>query len=170
MKVIAAIVALLALTVLLACGGGTDAPGDDGGAAPAAAGDVTAITIDERTVLEVPDGALPADVSVDDLHVQPGGVTLLEAVEGGPEPLASYRLEPTGLAFAEPVTLRVTVPLEDVPASVVTFLATEGQEAPELVPTRLENRDEEVGQLRHQGDGAVPLHRHHPLPGHLLLP
>ena len=134
-RALIAVAALLVLTIIVlgACGG-------DGGKP-------VTIAIDERTVLEVPAGALPDDVSVDDLQVRPGGVTLFETVEGGPEPLASYRLEPTGLTFAQPVTLRVTVPLKAVPAGVVTFLATEDQEAPELVPTRLEDRDEEAGTV-----------------------
>ncbi len=128
---LAAVFALMAS----ACSPGTDAD------------NITSVLVDERTVLEIPDGALPDGVSIDDLRVVAGSGALFEAVEGGPEPLASYRLEPTGLTFLKPLTLRVDVPLDDVPADVITFLRTEGQEAPELVHTRLEDRDENAGTV-----------------------
>ena len=154
-RAVAVAVLMIAGLVAVACGGETDAPGDEEAApattvqdAPAERDTVTVESEDASAVLSIPTGALPEGVTPEDIEIREvsDDPDLFVATEGDP-PLAVFRLEPTGLTFAEPVTLRVTVSLEAVPGDVVTFLATEGQEAPELVPTRLENRDEEAGTV-----------------------
>ncbi len=148
------LIAVLAVFALLAaaCNAGTDAD------------DIVTILVDERTELDVPAGALPDSMSVDDLRVAPGG-TKFDAAEAGPEPLASYRLEPAGLTFAEPLTLRVTLPNEDAPADVITFVAGEGQ-AGEPVNTEIEREDEP--EARNENRGNVTLLTKVETSGHLV--
>jgi hypothetical protein len=132
---LAALVLATVAALAAACGGGT---GDDD-AAPAT------LVVDDRTTLEVPAGALPDDISIDDIAVEPGGLTLLRAAPGDPEPLAAYRLEPSGISFSTPLTLRLAVSLDQARPATVAVLLSEEQGQPELVATSLEDVDPDAG-------------------------
>jgi hypothetical protein len=83
--------------VLVACGG---APA----ASPSpASGGPTVTSSDGNAVLTIPDGALPAGISVNDLAI--------ETLES--EILAAYEFEPSGTAFDPPLSAAITLPLEE---------------------------------------------------------
>ena len=115
-----AVAAVLALAILGACGGSDSAgggsdDGDDSDAAAAAAGNVVTEQASGAT-LTVPPGALPADVSIDQLSIERIDPT---TVSSTPDDLvAVFRLLPDGLEFAAPASLSFVA---DIPADAGLF-------------------------------------------------
>ncbi len=94
---------LLSLSLSLAaiaCGGDDDSASGFVASIPVTSGDTTA-------TLDIPEGALPSDISPDDITVTPLEIT--ETIEDSEhlEPLAAYRFEPAGAEFEIPLRLSI---------------------------------------------------------------
>lgn len=105
------------MTLVVACGDGSDGGAPDGEQSPApsatVAAEATTVTSDDGLLtIEIPEGALddPSEVTISTV-----------AAEELPEPLASvrgvghaYRLEPDGLEFSEPVAVTLVLSRSDL--------------------------------------------------------
>ena len=109
-RALIAVAALLVLTIIVlgSCGG-------DGGQPS------TIASSDGLAVLEIPDGALPEGVNLDDIRVR-SVLDDLDILEQAGGPLAAvYAFEPDGLGFLAPVTLRIQLP-PDRPSDAITVV------------------------------------------------
>ena len=102
-----------------------DVAASEGEAAPSE-GDV--VSSDGSATLQIPDGALPEGMDLDDLSVVPLETEASSAGSPGGEVLASYALEPSGLTFLKPVTLSITFPMPaEVHALTIRLISDDGE-------------------------------------------
>jgi hypothetical protein len=87
---------------------------------------------DGRASLSIPAGALPPGVSASSIRIAP--LTGTDAPQG-PDVLAAYQLEPSGLRFSTPATLQIELPSggANVTLPVVLNLGADGAEVAEDV-------------------------------------
>ncbi len=88
------------------------------------------VTVEELGVtLDIPAGALPAGVAPEDLSITDGSANPAFQPTSGPEPLLVLQLEPSGVRFAEPVTLTTQVALPSGAAPIVILISDNDVEA-----------------------------------------
>ena len=83
---------------------------------------------DGAATLQIPDGALPEGVDLNDLSIVPLETDPSSAGSPSAERIASYALEPSGLDFLKPISLSVTFPMPaGNPALTIRLISEDGE-------------------------------------------
>ncbi|MBI2867817.1 MAG: hypothetical protein HYX97_05735 [Chloroflexi bacterium] len=134
---------LLIMLIAAACGGGSSP-------AKRTPPEQTVTSRDGRANLAIPTGALPDGVDVRSVRITElaGDAVPLQASAGAP--LAAYRLEPDGLVFRSPITLKVTVPISGAEVSLPLLLII-GRNGVEMLQDVTATLDPGAGTLSVEG-------------------
>lgn len=134
--VVRAVAGAVVVAALASCGSGGDTTTASTSVSSSAVPTVHATADGVTLSLDVPDGALPDGVALDDVTIEPR-----EPEDVGESlPLAAFELGPDGTVFEEPVLATVTAPYESG-AVIAPYLASAGAE-----PERLELLSQEIDQ------------------------
>ena len=134
MRVRALGVGILVASLLLAGCGSSGNPEDDADTAS----QLVSAAIGDGLVSVLYDGALPANVSVDDFAVTPIEPLLPEGADAG---VASFALSPSGVTFDSPVTISIEFPGPVLERVLALHIGDDGDS--ELLPVTLAAYDSE---------------------------